>query len=65
MIEVNGTKIQWLEGMTVRDVLKQMNYVWVHIIVSVNGQAIEQQDYNNYQIPDNAKVEVLNIFHGG
>lgn len=65
MIEVNGTKIQWSERMTVRDILKQMNYVWVHIIVSVNGQVVEQQDYNDYQIPDNAKVQVLHIFHGG
>ncbi len=66
MIIVNNRdKIEWKEGMTVQDVLDEMNYIYPRITVSVNNQLVPKEDYKSYLIPDEAEVNVFHLAHGG
>jgi thiamine biosynthesis protein ThiS len=66
MIVVNNKyKLDWHEGMTVRDVLDKMDYTYPLITVSVNKQLVLQEDYNIHTVPDNAEVNVFHLAHGG
>jgi thiamine biosynthesis protein ThiS len=66
MIKVNRRhEIPWQTGMTVRDVLKAMNYTYPHIVVTVNGDVVRHDDYDNHEIPDEADVQVIHMIAGG
>ncbi len=66
MITVNNRdKLEWKEGMTVSDLLAEMNYIYSLISVTVNDIFISQEEYSTCKIPDNAKVMVFHLFHGG
>ena len=65
MITVNGNKIDWTPGMTVRDVLIVMNYTFRMLVVKVNGQLIKKADYDSSSVPDEAEVHVIHLISGG
>jgi thiamine biosynthesis protein ThiS len=61
----NRDKIEWSEGMTVRDVLDAMGYTYVLITVTVNGTLVAKVDYDTHPVPDKAQVTVFHLAHGG
>ena len=65
MITVNGNKIDWTPGMTVRDVLIVMNYTFRMLVVKVNGQLVKKADYDSSSVPDEAEVHVIHLISGG
>jgi sulfur carrier protein len=65
MITVNGTPIEWHEGMTVADILKARNYIFRMIAVQVNGDLIKRGTYDKAPVPDGSDVEVIHMISGG
>jgi sulfur carrier protein len=65
MITVNGTPIEWHEGMTVADILKARNYIFRMIAVQVNDQLIKRGTYDKATVPDGADVQVIHMISGG
>lgn len=66
MLTVNNRdKIDWREGITVTDVLDAMGYEYSLITVTVNGELVPHEDYDSYNVPDNAEVTVFHLAHGG
>ena len=66
MIIVNNRdKIVWEKGMTVQDVLDKMGYSYVLITVFVDDSYIKKDDYMEYLIKDNSKINVFHLAHGG
>ena len=66
MILVNNRdKVDRKEGMTVRDVLGVMDYSFSHMTITVNGELVPEEDYDTWQVPDNADVNVFHLAHGG
>ncbi|MGD1993034.1 MAG: sulfur carrier protein ThiS [Anaerolineae bacterium] len=66
MIQINKRHmLEWETGLTVADVLQRMNYTFPHIIVSVNGEIVRQEAYDDYVIPDEADVRVIHLIAGG
>ncbi len=66
MITVNNRdRLSWQSGMTVKDVLKKMNYDYSLISVYINDEYIAQEEYNSYKIPDNASIQIIHLAHGG
>lgn len=66
MILVNNRdKVDWKEGMTVRDVLGVMDYYFSYMTITVNGELVPEEDYDTWQVPDNADVNVFHLAHGG
>jgi thiamine biosynthesis protein ThiS len=66
MIIVNNRdKLEWKEDMTVEDLLDEMGYTFKLITVTVNGELVPHEDYDEYEIPDHAEVGVFHLAHGG
>lgn len=61
----NKEKIDWFEGITVKDVLDKMGYNYSLITVSVNDKFIAEEDYETYTIEDGAMISVFHLAHGG
>ncbi len=65
MIEINGNRVNWEEGMTVQKLLKKMNYTFPMIIVRVNGKHVKKEDWETSLVPDGAKVQAFHQIAGG
>lgn len=66
MIIVNDRdKVEWRENLTVRQLLDRLNYRYSLITVTVNGELVPKEDYEDHIIPDNAEVTVFHLAHGG
>ena len=66
MITINNRDhLAWREGLTVRDMLSAMGYTYALITVTVNGDLISKDDYEQTVIPDEAEVIVFHLAHGG
>lgn len=66
MITINNKHtIGWEEGITVKDVLKKMNYDYPLISVHINDEYVPKNQYEKKTIPDEASVAVIHLAHGG
>jgi thiamine biosynthesis protein ThiS len=65
MITVNGSPMEWREGMTVAEILKIRNYVFRMIVVQVNGELVKRGTYDRAAVPDGASVDVIHMISGG
>ncbi len=65
MIQINEEKIEWREGMTVRDAMNEVKYSFPLVIVSVNSRVIEQKQLDKHIINDNDKIKVFHLISGG
>ena len=65
MIRVNDKEVEWKEGMTILDVLKNMPFDYPQYIVSVDNQRIPLDKHDSYCLEDHSKIRVLYICHGG
>lgn len=58
-------RIDWYEGMTVRDLLAVMGYSYALITVTVDDQLVAEHDYVHHRVPAGARVTVFHLAHGG
>lgn len=66
MIIINKRdKVDWWEGMNVRDLLTKMGYTYSLITVTVNGELVPKENYEDHIVPDGADVTVFHLAHGG
>ncbi len=65
MIVVNGERMEWRVGMTVRDVLRARNYIFRMLVVQVNGELVKRGTYDTAVVPDGATVDVIHMISGG
>jgi thiamine biosynthesis protein ThiS len=66
MVTVNNRdKLDWHEEMTVKELLQRMRYSYKLITVTVNGEVVPREDYEEHMLPDEAEVTVFHLAHGG
>jgi len=65
MITVNGDKLDWHQGMTIRDILNAKNYKFKMLVTKVNGTLVKRTDYDTTTVPDQADVKVIHLISGG
>jgi len=65
MIKVNGENLEWESGMTVRDVLRKMNYTFPLLIVRLDGRLISRSDYDTTEVPDGTLMDAIHLISGG
>lgn len=65
MIIVNGDKLEWHDGMTIRDILNAKNYKFRMLVTKVNGILVKRADYDTTTVPDEADVKVIHLISGG
>ena len=64
-IQLNHKTYPWREGSTVRSVMDENNYEFVHIIVKINGVVIEEDLWDDAKIAAGDDVRMIHVFGGG
>ncbi|MFC1825840.1 MoaD/ThiS family protein [Thermodesulfobacteriota bacterium] len=65
MIRVNGEKHPWREGMTIEDLLKELENSHHYVVIRINAKHFSKPYFGKTLIPDNAEVFLLPMIAGG
>ena len=65
MIRVNGKRWTWYEGMTVEDLLKDINDVHHYAVIRINDKHVSRPYFKKTLIPDNSEVFLISLIAGG
>jgi thiamine biosynthesis protein ThiS len=67
MIMVNGNSFEWFEKMNIFNLLKTMGYTLKKpsVLIKVNNEVIKKTDWDQFIIPQNAEIIVVNLLRGG
>ncbi len=64
-IRVNGLKKDFVEGETISKLLKRMKYVFPMVIVKIDGELVQNEDFKATTFEDGAVIEVIHLTSGG
>ena len=65
MIKVSGNVVDWHEGMTITDLLGEIDDPHPYAVVRINDSYISRANFDNTTIPDNAEVFLIPMVAGG
>ena len=65
MIKLNARDYPWREGMTVKSLLAENQYVYSRIVVKINGRLVDEARYADTKIADGDDVQALHLMAGG
>ncbi len=67
MILVNDKSFDWFEKMDIYNLLKTMGYTLRKpaVLIKVNSTVIKKSEWDNFFIPENAVITVVNLLRGG
>lgn len=66
MIIVNNRdRVEYSKGMTVQDILNKLGYTYTLITVTVNGELVPREQFEEYTVDDGSEVGVFHLAHGG
>jgi thiamine biosynthesis protein ThiS len=65
MIEVNGRQVAWHEGMTISELLGEINDTHPYPVVRIGDNYVSQPNFDKTTIPDNAEVFLISMIAGG
>jgi thiamine biosynthesis protein ThiS len=65
VIKVKGENFPWREGMSVADLLKELNDVYPYTVVRINNKQVSQPDFDRTLIPDNSEIFLVPMIAGG
>ena len=65
IIILNNRDFPWEEGLTIEKIMEIKNFTFSKIIVKVNGNHIEKEDYATTIVNDGDNVEIIHLLAGG
>jgi len=65
MVRVNGREIEWREGMTVADLMRDLGDPYSCAVVRVGGKIVTRPNFHKASVPDNTEVHLLHLVAGG
>lgn len=65
MIKIKGKEFPWREGMTVSDLLNDLNDSYTYIVVRINQKQVSRPNFDKTLIPDNSEVFLVPMVAGG
>jgi sulfur carrier protein len=65
MIKVNTEEHPWTRSLSVQELLDEKGYIFPHIVVRINGEYVEEDDYPKRLVQDGDDVLVLHLMAGG
>jgi len=65
MIQVDEKPVQWFQGMTIADLLEQMEDVRFCSVVRLNGRLVSSPKFADTLIPKDAVIQLLPLVAGG
>ena len=65
MISLAGEPMPWHTGMTVSDLLQEIDDAHPYAVIKVNGKYVSRPDFDTYLLPDNAEIFLIPMIAGG
>jgi thiamine biosynthesis protein ThiS len=65
MIQVAGKQMAWREGMTVSDLLDELEDPHPYAVVRINEQYVTRPNFEHTSVPDDAEVFLIPMIAGG
>ena len=65
MIRVNDKKHPWREGMTVEDLLRELENSHHYAVIRINDKHVSKPYFDKTMIPDGAQVFLVPMIAGG
>jgi thiamine biosynthesis protein ThiS len=65
MIKINGHKVIWHEGMTISELLDEINDTHPYPVVRIGDRYVSQPNFDKTTIPDNSEVFLISMIAGG
>lgn len=65
IIKLNGRDFLWEAGMTIEDIMNKNKFIFPKIIVKINGNHIEKEDYSTTIVNDGDNVQMIHLLAGG
>ena len=64
-ITVNRRKVKYVEGETIKRLMKRMHYIFPMVIVRIDEELIPREKYAETVVYDDVAVEIFHIESGG
>ena len=65
MIQVAGKRVAWREGMTVSDLLDEIEDPHPYAVVRINDQYVTRPNFDLTFVPDDSEVFLIPMVAGG
>jgi len=65
VIKIKGKDFPWHEGMTITDLLKDLDDSFPYIIARINDKQVSRPNFDKTLIPDNSEVFLVPMVAGG
>jgi len=65
IVIVNGESREFKDGSTLGDILKELNIEDKVMAAAVNMQIVKKDNWQNYEVKDGDKLELLDFVGGG
>ncbi len=67
MLKVNDKDYKWHTNMTVYNLFTTMGYTLKKpsVLIKVNNAVVQRTNWDNFIIPENADITVINLLRGG
>jgi thiamine biosynthesis protein ThiS len=65
MIKVNGKRQFWYEGMTLKDLLEDIEDSHHYAVIRINDKHVSRPYFEKTMIPDNSEVFLISLIAGG
>lgn len=65
MIKVGEREVPWRQGMTVADLLRDLQDPFPYLVVRINGKTVSRPNFEKTEIPDNAQIFLIPMVAGG
>ncbi|MGD9291180.1 MAG: MoaD/ThiS family protein [Desulfobacterales bacterium] len=65
MIEVDGRKIDWYEGMTISELLAEIKDPHPYPVVRIGDTYVSRPNFEKTSVPDNSQVFLIPMIAGG
>ena len=64
-INVNGKDIDFIEGETITQLIKRMNFIFPLIVVKIDGKLVKKPAFETTKFPDGATIQIIHLISGG
>lgn len=65
MVKVDGRHIDWHEGMTVADLLKDLGNEYHCPVVRIGHKIVTHTNFHDTAVADNSEMHLLHLIAGG
>ena len=65
MITLDGQQMSWEKGMTVSQLLQEIDDTHQYAVIRVNDQYVSRPNFDSYMIPDRAEIYLIPMIAGG